>query len=257
MYTFGKGLPFMGGFCKWYYTPRENLDGFPAIDPGNQWLSSEPALLDGATWYGPVEVPDDQLGFEEVFDTSAAGIFYKQRIYGMYPGDNTASRVLLENLPWYEFVVVGKQRAGGLWMIFGTDQLGLQLSANYKSGDGAIGTAGHEFSFLINSNNKGLILPSFAGDNTTGSTPGTNGSGMNPNQTEIIYFTDVSEVDVEWTTGRQAKFGAYPVIEVWWNNDSGGSEIAWLPINVDVAAPLQTQFTIYNGQNKTGYIILK
>jgi hypothetical protein len=25
--AFAYGLPFNGGFCKWYYTPRENLLG--------------------------------------------------------------------------------------------------------------------------------------------------------------------------------------------------------------------------------------
>jgi hypothetical protein len=112
------GLSFDGGFCKWYYTPRENLNGFPVIDPTKQWLLNEPALLEGKTWYGPIVVPDDELGFEEITNRSKPGIAYKQKIYGVRSRAIAAATTInQENLPWYEFVLVGKQRAGGMWLI--------------------------------------------------------------------------------------------------------------------------------------------
>jgi hypothetical protein len=256
--AFASGLPFNGGFCKWYYTPRENLLAMPVVDPVTQWLVTEPELIEGAGWYGPVCVPDDQLGFEEISTRTTAGLYYKQRAYGFHPGDNGNSRINLENLPYYEFVVVGKLRAGGLWLVLGTDKLGLQLDADFKSGDGAINTAGNQFAFSISSVSRALILPSFLGNNTT---PPADGGGSTDNtvanQTEIIYFADVSSVDVTWTGSRAARFGAFPEIEVWFNNDTGGSNIAWVPITVDAPAPAQTQFTIYNGSNQSGFIILK
>ncbi len=221
----------------------------PAVDPANQWLTDEPTLVDGKTWYGPMAVPDDQLGFEEIFARGLAGPYYKQKVYGFLPGDNSSSRPNMENLPYYEFVVVGKLRAGGLWLVLGSDQLGLQLDADFKSGDGAIGTAGHDFAFAINSVNKAIILPSFLGSNTTPPMPS--------NQTEIIYFTNQTAVNIAWTGTRISKFGEFPEIEVWFNNDSGGATIAWTEIQVDVPAPNQTAFTVYNGSVQSGFIVLK
>lgn len=247
--AFASGLPFNGGFCKWYFTPRENIAVMPVVDPANQWLTAEPVLKDDTTWFGPMDVPDDQLGFEEISARVAAGPYYKQKVYGFFPGDGGSSRPNMENLPYYEFVVVGKMRAGGLWLMLGSDQLGMQLDADYKSGDGVIGTAGHQFAFTLNSVSKAIILPSFLGNNTT--------VPMCANNTEIIFFTDQESVNVTWTGTRQSKFGIYPEIEVWYNNDSGGSTIAWPQINVDVPAPNQTAFTIYNGSTQSGFIVLK
>jgi hypothetical protein len=178
-------------------------------------------------------------------------------VYGYLPGDSSDNRPNMENLPYYEFVVVGKLRAGGLWLVLGSDQLGLQLDVDFKSGDGAIGTAGHQFGFSINSINKGILLPSFLGNNTTPPVGGNTTTPMQSNQTEIIYFTDQSQVDIAWTAPRLSKFGVFPEIEVWFNDGSGGANIAWANITADVPAPNQTSFTVYNGSSQSGFIILK
>jgi hypothetical protein len=77
------------------------------------------------------------------------------------------------------------------------------------------------------------------------------------NQTEIIYFEDLEAVPFEWTEERLMKFGDFPIIEVWYNDDEGGAVIAWPTINTDMPAPDQTMFTVHNGAPKTGFIILK
>ena len=104
--TLAKGLPYNGGFCKWYYADKAQLLSFPAIDPLTQYLSAEP-LISGS-WHGPVQVPNDQLGFEETPKRDAAGLYWQHKISGFHPGDNPASRINLENLHFYELVVVVK-----------------------------------------------------------------------------------------------------------------------------------------------------
>jgi hypothetical protein len=127
-------------------------------------------------------------------------LYYKQKVrMAFIPGDNGNSRINLENLPYYEFVVVGKLRAGGLWLVLGTDKLGLQLDADFKSGDGAINTAGNQFAFSISSVSRAVILPSFLGNNTT---PPADGGGSTDNTVRRIKqrsstSPDVSSVDVD------------------------------------------------------------
>src|SRR4051812_25162894 len=115
---FSTRLPYDGGFCKWYFTPKENISLFPEIDPATQFLSAEPVLIDGATWF-IAKVPNNQLGFEEDLQQGKGGIFYKQKVSGFHVGDSGTSRVNLENMPHHEFVIVGKLRAAGLYLIIG------------------------------------------------------------------------------------------------------------------------------------------
>lgn len=257
-------LPFNGGFCKWFFTPRENIATMPAIDPTNQWLEDEPVLKEGKAWFGPVTVPDDQLGFEEIAARIKAGTYYKQKVYGFYPGDDSVSRINLENLPYYEMVIIGKLRAGGMWIILGTDQLGLQFDADFKSGPGAIATAGHDMAFTIESPFKGLILPSFDGDNTddgNGDDGGGDGGGdcQCPNKDEIIVFTaEDTEIPFDWSDVRKAKFGSFPLIEVWVNDtDAEGRHLANVPILVDAFPPDTETFIVQNPTGLAGIIVIK
>lgn len=77
------------------------------------------------------------------------------------------------------------------------------------------------------------------------------------NATEAIYFTDVEQVDIEYTAARRLNFGDFPLIEVWFNNEDGGANIAWPVIVTDAPPPDQALITVHNGSVQSGFIILK
>jgi hypothetical protein len=253
--TFNSMLSFTGGFCQWYYTPKENIALWPEIDPKTQYLINEPLLIGGASWFGPVKVPDTQLGFVEEEQKTSAGIYYKQKVSGVYPGDSGPSRINLENMPYYEFVVVGKMRAGGLYLIIGNKDYGLDFLQTYKSGEGVKQNAGSEFSFGGDSLTKALLLTSFLGDNVTPPDEIIGGTTGAVTGQEIIFFTNQSEVLIQWTIARKANLGIFPTIQVWFT-DEGTPHIARVPILVDAAPPNQTLFTIQNSGNATGFVHL-
>jgi hypothetical protein len=254
-------LQFNGGFCKWYYTPRENISVWPAIDPATQFLSAEPSLFGGKSWYGPIKVPDKSLGFEEAQQKDKAGIFYKQKVSGVHPGDSASSRINLENMPYHEYVIVGKMRAGGLFLILGNTDHGLDFLESFKSSgkDAAV----TEFSFAGESLNKGLILPAFLGENVISSGDGDDiigggdgdGNDIVINGQEIIFFYNVREVPIEWTNARRNNLGIFPTIQVWFM-DEGTPHIADVNILVDVPPPNETLFTVQNSGPSSGWVIL-
>src|SRR5437870_11659085 len=88
---------FYSGFCKLWFTPIENIDVWPAIDPLTQFLLAEPTLKEGKTWYGPAQLPDKQLAFGEKLTPSPAGPFYKQALQCYLPGDDGYTRINAAN----------------------------------------------------------------------------------------------------------------------------------------------------------------
>jgi hypothetical protein len=258
--TFSWQLPFLGGLTEWWYTPRDNINTFPAIDPATQFLASEPTLKTGKAWYGPVRVPDDQLGFEEPVQRNAIGILYKQKVSGFYPGDDQWSRINLENMPYYEYVIIGRVRAGGFFLVLGNDKKGMQFDADFSIGNGAIGTAGAKFAFSQMSMNKGLLMLSFS------ESPNIAPPGFEPcdgitnivvaeNDVEVIPFTSSDFIKtIDWTPGTDFpnRFGKFPEIQVWTNADG----MIAVPIAVDAPPPDQTLFTVsLPGQD--GWIVIK
>lgn len=249
----------MGGFCKWWCVPKEKIATWPAVDPLTQYLVTEPTLITGAAWFGPVMVPDDALGFEEPIQRNAAGFYYKQKVTGFYPGDDAFSRINLGNMPWHQYVIVAQMRAGGFFMLLGTQERGLQFDADYASGNGGISTAGAKFAFTLNALEKGHVLLEFSeapaiappGYQTPGEPTGTD----TENQTEIITYTAAETTKViEWTAERQAAFGLYPQIQVW--VDGPPAEMISAGIAVDAVPPAQTEFTI-TLPGVDGFIVLK
>ncbi len=260
---FSKGLAFNGGFCEWWFTPKNNIQYWPLINPLNQFLDSEPSLISGATWFGPIKVPNDQLGFDEAQKFSAAGIYYEQKVSGFYPGDSATSRINLENIPYHQMAVVGKMRAGGLFLLIGNEEYGLTFTHDYKSGPGVKTTAGADFSFDYQTLHKGWILPQFQGMNVTpplnGSTGGSAGGNDDPNKTEIIVFTNVSNVTFPWNDTRKQKFGAYPLIEVWIDDIPTGGQraLANVPITVNAFPPDTSLFSVNLTGIASGIIVIK
>jgi hypothetical protein len=250
--AFSTGIGYSGGFCKWYFMPKEYIATWPDIDPLTQYLKTEPTLIEGASWFGPIKIPNNQLGFQETLATSAAGNYYKQKVNGFYPGDSGNSRVNLENMPYHEWIIVGKQRAGGLYLILGDKERGLDFTTDYTTGPGAKKAAGTDFIFQTESLNRGLILPTFLGDNVTppddGSGDGGGGGGTTggANETGIyrFYAADATKT-IEWTPELAAQFGEFPEIQTWAKNEAGILTVANIPINVDDFPPDQTQFSFF------------
>lgn len=157
---------FTGGLCRWWYTPIENLDDFPAVDPLTQMAFAEPVLKTDKTWYGPVSVPDNQLGWEEDSQQSKAGIFYKQKVSGIITGLDADTHINLQNMAYHQFCIVGKARSSGNHYIIGNNESGLDLAISSTTGLGADGTPATKFSFSGESIDRALILKSFLGANS-------------------------------------------------------------------------------------------
>jgi hypothetical protein len=258
---FSYGIPFMGGFCQWWYCKREDIETWPDVDPETQFLTAEPTLIENATWKGPILVPDDALGFEEPIARNAAGIYYKQKVMGFYPGDDAFSRINLGNMPYHEYIVIGKVRAGGFFVMLGTQERGLQFDADYASGNGGISTAGAKFAFSLNALEKGGVLLSFSEAPATAppgyEVPdgGSGSSGGTGNDVEIITFNTETEVAVAWTDDRLSRFGIFPEIQVWKYID-GEPNLITVAITCDDAPPDQTFFTVFT-PGTPGFIVLK
>lgn len=255
---FSSRLPYDGGFCKFWLIAKENIAAFPAIDPATQYLSAEPTLKAATNWIGPFRVPNSELGFEEAQQVGKAGIFYKQKVSGFHVGDSGTSRVNLENMPYYEYVIAGKLRAGGLYLLLGNNTNGLDYLQTFTTGPGSK-AAGTQFTFQAESLNKGLILPAFSGDNVTPppdyvSDPG-GVIGIDTNLYEIITFTTETEKTFAWTTERIAKFGVFPEIQVW--STAGAVPVLInVAIDADHPPPSATLFTVYT-PGTPGFIVIK
>lgn len=232
----------------------------PPIDPLTQYLSGEPTLAEGKTWKGPIIVPNDQLGFQEQMQRNRAGIYYKQKVTGFYPGDGAASRINIENMPYSQYIIVGKVRAGGFFMVLGGRTNALDFATDFNQGTHS-DAAGHDFSFIGESVNKGLVLMSFSGMPATPppdweGSGGSGGSGTDKNQTEIITFTDAETVEIDWNSTRINKFGSFPLIEVWFLTD-GVLQLANTPITCDAIPPDTTLITVNNAGPATGFVVIK
>lgn len=255
--TFSKGLPYNGGFCKWWYIAKEAITSFPAINPVTQYLAAEPAVSE--PWRGPVRVPQDQLGFAETLKRNSIGLYYQEKVSGYYPGVDPASWINLENMAYHEFVIVGKLRAGGMHLVIGNDQYGLILDAAFESAGNA--SAGTTFSFSGDLLNKALVLPSFTGTNVI-LPPGTTGTGTTPipddmREPEIFPFDQETQITIEWDATRKLRFGAFPVVEVWYNEDGALRLNPNAAITVDAFPPNTTLFTVALNAPGPGIVMIK
>jgi hypothetical protein len=239
---------YIGGFCQFWYIPIEDVSVFPRINAINQYLATEPVLVAGKSWFGPIKVPRDKLGYQEDFERTKAGPFYKTRLEAIHIGDSPESTVNLENMPYHRYLVVGKLRAGGFYKIIGTVTSPCFFIPEYKTGNGPAETTQTSISFSTEHISKAYILPEFTAD-TTGQVIGGGAGGDDmPNQKEIIPFDGVPLVAVPWTATRSGKFGSFPIVEVWMEN---GADPPYLntgaDIKVDAAPGLFTELTVTLG----------
>jgi hypothetical protein len=255
--------PYNGGICRWWYTPKQNIETFPGVDPLTQILTGEPVLKALATWYGPVNVPEAQFGYIESQERSVAGPFYKRRVDGLIPGSDVNSHINLGNMVHHQYVVVAQLRAGGFFIMLGTDEVGLEFDHNFSSGIGSDSTPGSKFSFFDECKWKPAVLADFQGLNSLAS-PGAGaigGSGSSANSTEIIPFVTTNiatTVAIAWTAGRKANFGSMPMIQVWIDNGAGSYQLQPNAlIACDQDPPDTTNFLVDLTGAATGFIVLK
>jgi hypothetical protein len=157
-----------GGFCRWWYTTIENILVFPEVDPLTQRLISEPELKPGSVWSGPVRVDDRQTGWEQKMAVSKAGPYFKNVVQGAIDGNSITSHINLGNLINHEFIIIGKVRSGGFYIVLGNEEGGLQFSFDTISGNGAMDAAGSKLAFAGDSINNAPVLEEFSFDNGTG-----------------------------------------------------------------------------------------
>lgn len=199
----------------WYYTLYDNIQTWPVINPLTQELTTEPVLKTGKSWFGPIKVPNTTLSFTELPKTATAGIFYELKLEADHIGDARNNRVLLQNMPYYKYVIVGKLRAGGQFILIGNPNAGLTFNANFNSGTGQTQTAKSEISFTQKSRFKAMVLPTFAGSNTQPAPGGTVAEPIVVGDAEEIPFNTTGDTEIIWTTDLQTRFGNYPTIEIW------------------------------------------
>lgn len=112
--------PFLGGMCKFWFVPVGEVASIPSINPVTQRLSAQPVLKAGKSWRGPIRVPDGTLGYAETQANDTGGTFFRQKIDATAIGDGADQRINLENMALDQFIVVGKLRATGEFLVFGT-----------------------------------------------------------------------------------------------------------------------------------------
>lgn len=159
-----KGLPVIGGFCHFWYIPIEEVDSMPVIDPTNQVLKTDITLKAGKAWRGPVPVPDRQLGLTESKKNAAAGPYYDIKVSCVYPGDLPAARTNFDNMAYHQYMIVGKLRSTGFYVVIGNPDAGAEFSADFDSGSANGNAALTKIEFATEQIHKGLVLPEFNGD---------------------------------------------------------------------------------------------
>lgn len=226
-------MPYDGGFCEWYYTLWENIQSWPFVNPITQELLSEPTLKSGKSWFGPIKVPNSTVGFKEEFKTSAAGLFYEIKVDAFQFGDSRVNRPLLENMVYHKYVLVGKLRSGGFWILIGNQQAGLSFGNIFNSGVGAGNVVSNDLSFYQKAKNKALILPSFNNSNSIPAPGGGSTTIITVYDMELVALNQNGDTEISWTTSLSQRFGNYPTFEIWATDATSGDEYN-ANFNIDV-----------------------
>lgn len=219
-------VPYVGGFSKWYYTFIECINNFPDIDQRTQYMSAEPTLLPGCTWFGPVTVPKNLVGFTENSVQGKAGRSWKTKLLVSVAGSNMNVDVNLDNIIHHQLCAVGKLRSGGYWKLIGGKKYGLTVDVETDSGIGNKAFM-NKLTLTMDSRFRGPVLETFSGDN---SQPAT----LPPGISQTIYKPDSMDFDmnenasvnggdtvINWTEEYISRFGLFPTIESWIKNGDG------------------------------------
>jgi hypothetical protein len=250
-------LPHLGGICRLWFIDVNDIDFFPPIDPQTDYLSADITLKASKNWIGPIQVPAAQLGFTETLQSSGGFPFYNIKVSCQQSGEVPTQRVNIENLAYGQYIVVGKQRATGAYIVIGNMVSPLNFDTEHSTGPGVNEDMKTKISFSGECIHKALVLPTFIGS-TSGflyTSPGSPASSAN--DTEIIYVSSEATKQFTWTATRLQRFGAYPIVECWLLDPSGTYYLSNAQPYVDLPAPNFTTMFYDFGGPVTGYIVIK
>lgn len=252
-------LPYNGGLCIFYYADFNDIQQWAAINPNTQEYYSAPVLKSGSTWKGPIKIANNSLQYKEVPRNTPAGLVYDLILDFNQFGSNRTNRNIVENLVYYQLVIVAKVRAGGYYLVIGNSETGAKANVVEDAGKGQFSNFKSDFTISLKSKNKALVLPSFLDDNSesvNGITTPAPGLG---NDYEQINFTTTDAqpiVNINWDNSRKSRFGNFPIIEVW--STAFGNPQLDTSSNITCNSNNNpTQFSINRTGADTGFIIIK
>lgn len=115
------------------YTPFENVDIWPSLDPATGLIASAITLKEGKKWYEAKVVDKDRF-FTEVMKVSDAGHYWEQSVSAYIGGNNSAQTLNSGTLPFHQYVLLLKDRDGQVRLI-GNEDCGADCLLDYTSGD--------------------------------------------------------------------------------------------------------------------------
>lgn len=251
-----KKLSILGGLCKIWFIPVEEVLSIPDIDPQTGYLSAAPTLIGDAVWRGPMPVPDKQLGITETQKNNTPGSYFEIKIEAQPPGDIGQQRVNLDNMVYGQYLVIGKLRAGGSYILYGSIDSPLDFDNQFTTGPGAATNATAKIAFTGQSITRGLVIPSFTGPDSGASFPSGPSAPVTMNQKETVFITNENTKAIGWTPLRQSKFGNFPTIEVWIEDPDNGNNVYLYEIQplIDAPPPDFSVMTFNFPRNVTGFI---
>jgi hypothetical protein len=150
-----KGKDTMGGFCTWYFTPVENIDTWPAINPLTQKAVSKPVLKNGAYWYR--SNINRQSSFDEVQKLNAAGHFYEWKFNTQTAGHFP---IIMGNLAYRRFIIIAVARSvPNHWLLIGTQHSPLKFESGFDGGKHWVENALTKILFTGDCRHKALLIP--------------------------------------------------------------------------------------------------
>ncbi len=122
-----------GGYCWLVYTPVENIDIWPSLDPVTGRIASAITLKTGKKWYEAKVVDKDRF-FREEARVSDQGHYWEQTISAYIGGNNSAQTLNAGTIPYHKYVVMLKDRDGQIRLL-GNEDAGVEILPAYTSGD--------------------------------------------------------------------------------------------------------------------------
>lgn len=256
--NFFKGVPYLGGVCKFWFIPIDEVDSIPVINPATQYLAAEPVLKAGCVWRGPVPVPDAQLGITETQEYFNGAPFWKTKLQGEPPGDVPQQRVNAGNLAYGQYLCVAKIRAGGFYLLLGTLESPMDFDQEFSTGNGnGPANAKRKIGFSTECIDQALVIPHFNGEDSGYSFP-CDGSTESPgNLSELVYFDNVDSLSISWTALRQQRYGVFPEVETYIKDDTNAYYKSATQPYVDAPPPGFTVLHFDFGGPSTGFVLIK
>lgn len=122
-----------GGYCWLVFTPWENVQNWPTINPVTGQAATPIVLKDGKQWYTAGVVDKDRF-FREEPRYDMPGHFWEQSVTGYIGGNNSNQTLNAAVLPHHRFALMLKDRDGQIRLI-GNEDGGAEVTPRYTSGD--------------------------------------------------------------------------------------------------------------------------